>query len=303
MKNFNLSEWVLKHRSITGFLMVLVLLGGIVAYFQLGQREDPEFTFRVMVVKTLYPGATALETEQQVTDRLEKKIQELPNLDFLRSYSKPGESVIFVTPREDTPSKEIPDLWYQVRKKVGDIRMSLPPGIVGPFFNDEFGDTYSLLYAFSGEGFSYAELKAAADSARQQILRVKDVEKADLIGVQDEKIYVEFSDKKLAELGLDTAAVAQILQAQNGMVPAGTVFSSQRNLPHTTHRPIRLGGERGEPGRASRWPDHQGQRFRQGDAGLHRSAGIRDALQRQGSHRPRRYHEQERRCAGTGQSA
>ena len=231
MKDFNLSEWVLKHRSITGFLMVLVLLGGIVAYFQLGQREDPEFTFRVMVVKTLYPGATALETEQQVTDRLEKKIQELPNLDFLRSYSKSGESVIFITPREDTPSKEIPNLWYQVRKKVGDIRMSLPPGIVGPFFNDEFGDTYSLLYAFSGEGFSYAELKAAADSARQQILRVKDVEKADLIGVQDEKIYVEFSDKKLAELGLDTAAVAQILQAQNGMVPAGTVFSSQRNLP------------------------------------------------------------------------
>ena len=195
MKDFNLSEWVLKHRPITGFLMVLVLLGGIVAYFLLGQREDPAFTFRLMVVKTLYPGATALETEQQVTDRLEKKIQELPNLDFIRSYSKSGESVIFVTPREDTPAKEIPDLWYQVRKKVGDIRMSLPPGIIGPFFNDEFGDTYSLLYAFSGEGFSYAELKTAADSARQQILRVKDVEKVDLIGFQDEKVYVEFSDK------------------------------------------------------------------------------------------------------------
>jgi multidrug efflux pump len=231
MKDFNLSEWVLKHRSITGFLMVLVLLGGIFAYFQLGQREDPEFTFRVMVVKTFYPGATAVETEQQVTDRLEKKIQELPNLDILRSYSKSGESVIFVTPREDTPPKEIPNLWYQVRKKVGDIRLSLPSSIVGPFFNDEFGDTYSLLYAFSGEGFSYAELKAAADSARQQILRVKDVEKADLIGVQDEKVYVEFSDKKLAELDLDTAAVARVLQAQNGMVPAGTVFSTQRNLP------------------------------------------------------------------------
>jgi multidrug efflux pump len=231
MKDFNLSEWALEHRAFTGFLMALVLLGGIVAYFGLGQREDPEFTFRVMVVKTLYPGATALEVEQQVTDRLEKKIQELPNLDTLRSYSKSGESVIFIAPREDTPPKEIPNLWYQVRKKVADIRMSLPPGIVGPFFNDEFGDTYSLLYAFSGEGFSYAELKAAADSARQQILRVKDVEKADLIGVQDEKIYVEFSDKKLAELGLDTASVAQILQAQNGMVPAGTVFSSQRNLP------------------------------------------------------------------------
>ena len=199
--------------------------------FRLGQREDPAFTFRVMVVKTLYPGATALEVEQQVTDRLEKKIQELPNLDFLRSYSKPGESVIFVTPREDTPPKDIPELWYQVRKKVGDIRMALPPGIVGPFFNDEFGDTYSLLYAFSGEGYSYAELKQAVDSTRQQLLRVKDVEKVDLIGVQDEKIYVEFSDKKLAELGLDASVVAEALQAQNGLTPAGTVISAQRNLP------------------------------------------------------------------------
>ena len=231
MKDFNLSEWVLTHRAFTGFLMVLVLLGGMFASVRLEQREDPAFTFRVMVVKTLYPGATALEVEQQVTDRLEKKIQELPNLDFLRSYSKPGESVIFVTPREDTPPKDIPELWYQVRKKVGDIRMALPPGIVGPFFNDEFGDTYSLLYAFSGEGYSYAELKQAVDSTRQQLLRVKDVEKVDLIGVQDEKIYVEFSDKKLAELGLDASVVAEALQAQNGMTPAGTVISAQRNLP------------------------------------------------------------------------
>lgn len=231
MKEFNLSEWVLKHRSFTGFLMALVLLGGVFAYYKLGQREDPAFTFRVMVVKTLYPGATALEVEQQLTDRLEKKIQELPNLDYLRSYSKPGESVIFVTPREDTSPKEIPTLWYQVRKKVDDIRMTLPPGSIGPFFNDEFGDTYSLLYAFSGDGYNYADLKQTVDSVRQQILRVKDVEKVDLIGVQDEKIYVEFSDKKLAELGLDAVVVAQALQAQNGMAPAGTVFAAQRNLP------------------------------------------------------------------------
>ncbi|OAI03375.1 efflux RND transporter permease subunit [Methylomonas methanica] len=231
MKEFNLSEWVLKHRSFTGFMIALVVLGGLFAYYRLGQQEDPPFTFRVMVVKTLYPGATALEVEQQLTDRLEKKIQELPNLDYLRSYSKPGESVIFVTPREDTPPKEIPGLWYQVRKKVDDIRMTLPPGSIGPFFNDEFGDTYSLIYAFSGEGFSYADLKQAADSVRQQLLRVKDVEKVELIGVQDEKLFVEFSDKKLAELGLEAAAVAQTLQAQNGMTPAGMVFSAQRNLP------------------------------------------------------------------------
>ncbi|MDP3589841.1 MAG: efflux RND transporter permease subunit, partial [Methylobacter sp.] len=231
MNNFNLSAWVLKHRAFTGFIMALVLLGGIFAYFRLGQREDPEFTFRVMVVKTLYPGATALEVEQQLTDRLEKKIQELPDLDILRSYSKPGESVIFVTPREDTPPKEIPNLWYLVRKKVDDIRMTLPPGSVGPFFNDEFGDTYSLIYAFSGEGFSYAELKKAADLVRQQLLRVKDVEKIDLIGVQDEKIYVEFSDKKLAELGLDANTVAEALQTQNTLSAAGAVYATQRTLP------------------------------------------------------------------------
>jgi len=182
------------------------------------------------VVKTLYPGATALEVENQVTDRLEKKLQEVPNLDYIRSYSKPGESVIFVTPREDIPATEIAYLWYQVRKKIADIRLSMPPGAIGPFFNDEFGDTYSLLYAFSGEGFNYAELKEVVDSARQQILRVKDVEKADLIGMQDEKIYVEFSDKKLAELGLDMASVTQILQTQNSMVPAGTVITPQQNL-------------------------------------------------------------------------
>ena len=231
MKHFNLSEWALEHRAFTGFVMVLLLLGGIFAYFTLEQREDPKFTFRLMVVKTLYPGATALEVENQVTDRLEKKLQELPNLDYVRSYSKPGESVIFVTPREDIPATEIAYLWYQVRKKIADIKLSMPPGVIGPFFNDEFGDTYSLLYAFSGEGFSYAELKDIVDSARQQILRVKDVEKVDLIGVQDEKIYVEFSDKKLAELGLDVASVAQVLQAQNGMVPAGTVITPQQNLP------------------------------------------------------------------------
>ena len=230
MKNFNLSKWALEHRTFTGFVMVLLLLGGIFAYFTLEQREDPKFTFRLMVVKTLYPGATALEVENQVTDRLEKKLQEVPNLDYIRSYSKPGESVIFVTPREDIPATEIAYLWYQVRKKIADIRLSMPPGAIGPFFNDEFGDTYSLLYAFSGEGFNYAELKEVVDSARQQILRVKDVEKADLIGMQDEKIYVEFSDKKLAELGLDMASVTQVLQTQNSMVPAGTVITPQQNL-------------------------------------------------------------------------
>lgn len=235
MKAFNLSEWAIEHRAFTGFMMALILLGGIFAYFTLEQREDPKFTFRLMVVKTLYPGATAQEVEQLVTDKLEKKFQELPNLDYLRSYSKPGESVIFITPREAIAPDEIPALWYQVRKKADDIRMTLPPEAVGPFFNDEFGDTYSRLYACSGAGFSYADLKQAAESVRQHLLRIKDVEKVDLIGVQEEKIYIEFSDKKLAGLGLNTATVARELQAQNVMAPAGTLLTTERKLP------IRLG--------------------------------------------------------------
>ncbi|MGZ5049888.1 MAG: efflux RND transporter permease subunit [Methylobacter sp.] len=237
MKTFNLTEWALTHRAFTGFIMGLLLLGGIFAYFMLEQREDPKFTFRLMVVKTLYPGATAEEVEQQVTDKLEKKLQELPDLDYLRSYSKPGESVIFVTPREAIPPDEIPGLWYQVRKKVDDIRATLPQEAAGPFFNDEFGDTYSLLYACSGDGYSYAELKQAAESVRQQLLRVTDVEKVDLIGVQDEKIYLEFSDKKLARLGLDATKLAKALQAQNAMLAAGAIMTAERNLP------IRLGGK------------------------------------------------------------
>lgn len=231
MIRFNLTEWALQHRSFTAFIMVLLLAGGIFAYFVLEQREDPKFTFRVMVVKTLYPGATAQEVEEQVTDRLEKKLQELPNLDYLRSYSKAGESVIFINAREDISPQEIQVLWYSARKKTGDIKLTLPPGVVGPFFNDEFGDTYSLLYAFSGKGFDYAELKDIADQARQRLLRIKDVEKVDLIGTQEEKIFIEFNDKHLATLGLDVASVVQVMQSQNNLTSAGTVLTGLQDVP------------------------------------------------------------------------
>ncbi|NJD05240.1 MAG: efflux RND transporter permease subunit, partial [Methylococcaceae bacterium] len=231
MNSFNLTAWALRHRAFTGLLMVLLVLGGVMGYALIGQAEDPPFTFRVMVVKTLYPGATATEVEQQVTDRIEKKLQELPNLDYLRSYSKPGEAVVFVTAREDIPADEIPDLWYQVRKKVGDIGHQLPQGVIGPFFNDEFGDTYSVIYALSGEGFGYAELKDMAESARQRLLRVPDVEKVDLIGTQAEKIFVEFSDRKLAELGFSAAQIGEALRGQNAMTAAGRVEEPGQNLP------------------------------------------------------------------------
>jgi len=236
MSNFNLTAWALSHRAFTGMLMVLLVLGGVMGYFRIGQGEDPEFTFRVMVVKTLYPGATAAEVEDQVTDRLEKKLQELPSLDYLRSYSKPGESILFVNAREDIPAGKIADLWYEVRKKVGDIGHQLPPGVIGPFFNDEFGDTYSVIYALSGEGYGYAELKDMAESARQRFLRVPDVEKVELIGTQEEKIFVEFSDKKLAELGFSAAQIGEALRNQNAMAGAGRV-EERRHSANRRHRP------------------------------------------------------------------
>jgi len=150
--NFNLSSWALRHRPFVGFSIVLVFLGGLFALAVIHQREDPDFAFRIMVVRTGYAGATAKEVAEQVTDVLEKKLQDLQSLDYLKSYSKPGESVIFVYPKQDIPARDLPEFWYQARKKIGDVRPFLPPGVAGPFFNDEFGDTYSLLYAISGEG-------------------------------------------------------------------------------------------------------------------------------------------------------
>ena len=152
MTTFNLSAWALKHKSLVVYLMLVVALAGIFAYRQLGRDEDPPFTIKTMVVKTLWPGANTLETMQQVTDRIEKKLEELPNLDYLKSYTKPGESVVFVYLKDSTRASEIPDLWYQARKKVADIKQTLPQGIQGPFFNDEFGDTYALIFALTSDG-------------------------------------------------------------------------------------------------------------------------------------------------------
>jgi len=229
--NFNLTDWALRHRPFVGFLVVLLFVGGLFALLVIHQREDPDFAFRIMVVRTLYPGATAREVTEQVTDVLEKKLQDLPSLDYLKSYSKPGESVIFVYPRQDLPGRALPDIWYQVRKKVADVRPFLPPGVVGPFFNDEFGDTYSLLYAISGEGLKYAELKDVVDDIRQQLLLLPDVEKAELVGVQDERVYIDFSEARLATLKLDARQVAAALQAQNAIVAAGVADTDRLQLP------------------------------------------------------------------------
>ena len=219
----NLSALALKHSTLTVFFMLALSLAGVWAFFNLGRAEDPPFTIKQMVVSAAWPGATSREVEQQVTDKIETKLQELPYFFNVTSYTKPGETVIYVSLRDDVPPAKVADLWYQVRKKVGDIRGSLPQGVVGPFFNDEYGDTYSLIWAFESDGFSPAEVKDIAKAVRQRILRVPDVTKADLFGLQDEKIYIEFSHTRLAMLGVPVDQILDVVRKQNAIVASGTV--------------------------------------------------------------------------------
>src|SRR6188474_2800914 len=230
MKSFNLSRWALEHKSFVVYLMLVVALAGIFEYRRLGRDEDPPFTIKTMVVKTLWPGATTLDTVRQVTDRIEKKLEELPNLDYVKSYTKPGESVVFVYLKDSTRASDVPDLWYQVRKKVGDIKQSLPQGVQGPFFNDEFGDTYALVFALTSDGFSQRELRDYAERVRAELLGVADVAKIDLLGTQDEKIYLEFSTQQLAAMGLDVSQLLQTLQAQNAIQPSGTIDTEAEKI-------------------------------------------------------------------------
>jgi multidrug efflux pump len=220
---FNLSKWALDHPALTRYLMVVLMVLGAAAYFNLGQDEDPPFTFRAMVVRTYWPGATAQQVADQVTDKIERTLQEVPYADKIRSYSKPGESQIIFQIKDSSRAAEVPNVWYQVRKKVGDMRFTLPVGIQGPFFNDEFGDVYGVIYALEADGFNYAELKTFADEVRQELLRVPDVAKVELFGAQDEKLYIEISQKRLAQLGLDMNAVLAQLGQQNAVEAAGAV--------------------------------------------------------------------------------
>ena len=220
---FNLSRWAIEHPALTRYLLIVLMVLGFAAYFQLGQDEDPPFTFRAMVVRTYWPGATAQQVAEQVTDKIERTLQEVPGADKIRSYSKPGESQIIFQLKDSTKAADVANTWYAVRKKVGDMRGTLPGGIQGPFFNDEFGDVYGVIYALQTDGFSDAELKVFADDVRQQLLRVPDVAKVELFGVQDEKIYIEISQKRLSQLGLDLNQVLSQLGQQNAVESAGSV--------------------------------------------------------------------------------
>jgi multidrug efflux pump len=223
---FNLSEWALRHRPFVLFVVLVCALVGVLSYERLGQSEDPPFTFKVMVVRTNWPGASARDIEQQVTDKIERKLQEVPNVDFVRSYSKPGESLVFFAIKDSAPAAQVPETWYQVRKKIGDIRNTLPTGIQGPFFNDEFGDTYTNIYAIVGDGFGYRDLKEFGDRIRAELLHVPGVAKVDFIAEQDEKVYIELSNAKLATLGVDPQQILQTLAAQNAVTAAGVFDTS-----------------------------------------------------------------------------
>lgn len=218
---FNLSEWALRNQPLVRYLIIALAIVGVMSFQKLGQSEDPPFTFKVMVVRTDWPGASAREVEEQLTDRIEKKLQEVPYLDTLRSFSRPGESVVLFIAKDSTPVKDVPDIFYQVRKKIGDIKGTLPAGIRGPFFNDEFGDVFGSIYALTGDGFDYAELKAESDRIRAELLRVPSVAKVDLIGEQEQRIYVELSNTRLATLGLDVQTVTRALAEQNAVAPGG----------------------------------------------------------------------------------
>ncbi len=226
----NISRWALEHPALTRYLMVVLMLLGAAAYFQLGQDEDPPFTFRAMVVQSFWPGATAQQIAEQVTDKIERTLQEVPYADTVRSYTKPGESFTILELKDSAPPKEVSNSWYQVRKKIADMRGTLPAGTLGPFFNDDFGDVYGSIFALSADGFGDEELRVFAENLRSQLLRVPDVAKVEVFGAQAEKIFIEISQQRLAQLGLDMNQVLGQLAAQNAVEGAGLLDAGTQNL-------------------------------------------------------------------------
>ena len=245
---FNISRWALEHPALTRYLMAVLLVLGVAAYFQLGQDEDPPFTFRAMVVQAYWPGATAQQVAEQVTDKIEKTLQEVPYADKIRSYTKPGESLTILQLKDSSPAKEVPNSWYQARKRVADMRSTLPAGVIGPIFNDDFGDVFGSIYALSADGFSREELRVHAEAVRQRMLRVPDVAKVELFGAQPEKLFVEISQKRLAQLGLDMNQVIAQLGAQNAVEGAGVLNAGTQNLQ------VRVGGQFNTVDELSRFP-------------------------------------------------
>jgi len=226
----NLSEWALSKRSLVVSLMIIAVVAGTLSFLRLGRAEDPVITVRTMVVGAAWPGATVEEMLKQVTERLERTLQETRHLHTVRSYTVAGQTTIFVDLEESTPPAAIADVWYQVRKNIGDMRATLPPGVLGPFFNDDFGDTFGIIYAFTADGFTFRQLRDYVEAARSRLLLVKDVAKIEILGAQDEQVFIEFSTEKLAGLRLDYPTIVAALQAQNLVRPAGTIHTDQERV-------------------------------------------------------------------------
>ena len=230
MSGFNLSELALRHRSLTVYLMIIAVLAGVMSFFRLGRNEDPSFVIKTMVVQAAWPGASVEDTVKQVTERLERKLQETPKLDFVRSFTRAGVTTIFVNLKGSATAAEIPAIWTHVRDSIGDIRHTLPAGVVGPGFNDRFGDTFGIIYGFVADGFTHRELRDYVEGVRSKLLQVPDVSKIEILGAQDERIFVEFSMQELASLGIDRSALIAALQAQNVVQPAGTIETGSESL-------------------------------------------------------------------------
>ena len=227
---FNLSEWALKHQSFVWYLMFVAVVAGIFSYINLGRAEDPSFAIKTMVIQTRWPGATVDETRLQITDRIEKKLEELDSLDYVQSYTRPGESTVFVFLKDTTKADAIPNIWYEVRKKIGDIRGDFPQGIQGPGFDDEFGDVYGTIFAFTGDGFTMRQLRDYVEQVRTGIRDVPNRGKVMTIGEQEETFYLDFSTRKLAALGLDQQQILESLQAQNAVTPAGVIEAGPERM-------------------------------------------------------------------------
>ena len=254
MKNFNMTEWALKHKELVYFFIVIIFIGGIISYQKLGRMEDPDFTIRQMVVSVSWPGASARQVEEQVTDKIEKKLQDIPGLDYLRSYSRAGQAIIFIALKDDTMTeKQIRPTWLEVRNMVNDIKSTLPSGVQGPFFNDRFDDVFGCIYALTGNGYSHEELRENAETIRRTLMRISNVKKVELVGVQPEKIYIEIESSKMAQLGIAPATITNAIYAQNAMTASGMLETASdnvylrvsgifENLDDLRSLPIRAGG-------------------------------------------------------------
>lgn len=260
MKGLNLAEWAIKHKPVVYFFIFFILLGGLWSYFHLGRSEDPDFTIRQAVVSAAWPGATAERITEQVTDPLERKLQDTKGLDYLKSFTHDGKTVIYVNLKDSVKKEDIQTRWHEVRNLVNDEKASLPAGVYGPYVNDRFDDVYGSIYAVTGDGFSYEEKRKSAEMLRRRLAAVEDVQKVELLGVQEQNMYIEMDQNKLASFGMNPSDVFRILQQQSAMMPAGTIHTSSRNVA------IRVDGLLGSVEALENIPIHVGERsFHLGD--------------------------------------